>query len=381
MSRKRIEKNLAYDDEKGLYYAYFDYGVDINGRRKRTTKTFYDVKDAKLALLSFEVEKLQGTLTQPSRITVAQWLDYWLEDVIRPNRERTTYYCYQCIIKNHVSPGLGDTLLQRLAPYEIQQYYTSMMREKGLSPNSVRKHHVLLHTALKLAHRQGLIPESPVDKVEAPRELPPRRLYYTPAQLRRLFQAAEGTWLEAVVKLGGYLGLRRGEICGLRWENVDLEHMEIHIRITRTSIGGVTVEKRPKTAHSIRTLGIGGLEDLRQLLERLRLEQAKHSRELGACYHESGYVLTEDNGLPRRPNQVTRALQKFIADNRLPPITVHGLRHTFASVANSAHVPLLDIGKTLGHKDVSITGRVYTHLFDHTYREVLDTVATQIAAG
>jgi len=378
MARKRIEKNLAFDDEKGLYYAYFDYGRDENGRRIRKTKTFTEQKDAKLALLDFEADKLRGSLKVPSEVTLAEWLDYWLEDVIRPNREYTTYYCYQCMIKTHISPGLGHIPLQKLTPYQIQQYYTKSMREDGLSPNSVHKHHILLHTALKLAYRQGILAENPVNKVEAPRERPPRQVYYTPDQLKVLFQAAQGTWLEVVVKLGGYLGLRRGEICGLRWENVDMERRLIRIQVTRTTVGRRTVEKAPKTANSIRTLGIGGLEDLTQLLKRLRTEQLTRKRELGGRYQDSGYVLAQDDGSPRNPNQVTQALQRFVAKNRLPPITVHGLRHTFASVANSAHIPLLDIGRTLGHKDISITGRIYTHLFDQTYREVLDTVATRI---
>jgi len=378
MARKRIEKNLAFDDEKGRYYAYFDYGRDENGRRIRKTKTFSEQKDAKLALLDFEADKLRGSLRVPSEVTLAEWLDYWLEDVIRPNREYTTYYCYQCIIKTHISPGLGHIPLQKLTPYQIQQYYTKSMRENGLSPNSVHKHHILLHTALKLAYRQGVLAENPGNKVEAPRERPPRQVYYTPDQLRILFQAAKGTWLEVVVKLGGYLGLRRGEICGLRWENVDMARRLIRIQVTRTTVGRRTVEKAPKTANSIRTLGIGGLEDLTQLLKRLRTEQLARKMDLGSCYQDSGYVLAQDDGTPRNPNQVTQALQRFVAKHRLPPITVHGLRHTFASVANSAHIPLLDIGRTLGHKDISITGRIYTHLFDQTYREVLDTVATQI---
>lgn len=381
MARKRIEKNLAYDDEKGLYYAYFDYGRDESGRRLRQTKTFPEQKAAKLALLDFEADKLRGSLKVPSQVTLADWLAYWLEDVIRPNREYTTYYCYLCIIKKHIAPGLGHIPLQKLTPWQIQQYYTTSMREKGLSPNSVHKHHILLHTALKLAYRQGILAENPVSKVEAPRERPPRQVYYTPAQLRRLFQAAEGTWLEAVVKLGGYLGLRRGEICGLRWENVDLDRQIIRIQVTRTTVGHETVEKTPKTASSIRTLGIGRLEDLTGLLHRLRSEQIKRKKELGSRYQDSGYVLTQEDGSPRNPNQVTQALQRFVAKHQLPPITVHGLRHTFASVANSAHIPLLEIGRTLGHKDISITGRIYTHLFDQTYREVLDTVATQIGGA
>lgn len=381
MPRKKIEKNLAYDDQKRLYYVYFDYGVDWTGKRCRKTRTFSNLKDAKVALLSFEVDKLQGNVIQPNSITVDRWLNYWLEGVIKPNREYTTYYCYQCIIKNHVSPGLGDTLLQKLTPYKIQQYYANIIQEKGLSTNTVHKHHILLHTSLKMAYQQGVISENPLDKVEPPRTISPHQVYYTPSQLRKLFQVAEGTWLEVVIKLGGYLGLRRGEICGLRWENINMDEKMLHIKLTRTTAGSATVEKEPKTDHSTRTLGIDGLDDLIQILQKTRLDQVERKKLMGDHYSDSGYVLVKSDGKPRDPNQVTRELKKFVLKNKLPPITVHGLRHTFASVANRAHIPLLDIGKALGHKDVSITGRIYTHLFDYTHKEVLNAVVTQIATG
>lgn len=381
MARKRIEKNLAYDDGKKLYYAYFDYGCDTNGNRIRKTKTFADQRSAKLALLEFETIRLQGKNLTPNRITLSQWLNYWLEDIVRVNREYTTYYCYREIVKNHVEPELGSVTLQELAPYQIQQYYTETMREKSLSPNSVRKHHILLHTALQVAYRQGILPENPVDRVEAPREQPARQMYYTPTQLRNLFCAVEGTWLEVVVKLGGYLGLRRGEICGLRWEHIDFDQHKIYIQKTRTTAGNTVIEKPPKTASSARTLGIGELEDLTELLKRIRWQQKTRVTQQGTSYQDSGYVLTKRNGAPRNPNQVTWAFQTFVKENGLPPITIHGLRHTFASVANSAHIPILDIGKALGHRDVSVTGRVYTHIFDQTHQEVLTAVAASIQAG
>ena len=137
------------------------------------------------------------------------------------------------------------------------------------------------------------------------------------------------------------------------------------------------VEKEPKTDSSARVLGIGGLEDLTALLRETRRRQEERARQ-GGGYCDSGFVVAYGDGRPWHPNQVTREFGAFIRREGLPPITVHGLRHTFASVANSARVPMLDIGKALGHKDVSITGRIYTHIFDQTYSEVLSTVAACI---
>ena len=380
MARKTIKKNLAYDDQKNLYYAVFNYGTDSRGRRDRRVRTYVDQESAEAALERFQ----RGNSTELPRdcrlLTVEEWLNYWLEEIVAPNRAYTTYYCYRGIIKNHINPILGDLRVQQLEAWHIQKYYAHKLREGKLDPNSIHKHHILLHTALQLAYRQHILQENPVARVEPPKEHPTKQFFYTPEQLRDLFRAVEGCWLEPVVKLGAYLGLRRGEICGLRWKDVDFERWVIRIRVTRTTAGERVVEKEPKTQNSIRTLGIAGLDDLIQLLRATRAKQLKQAAECPG-YVDSGYVLTDNKGAPRHPNMVTVAFRAFVEEHDLPPITVHGLRHTFASVANSARVPLVDIGKALGHKDVSITGRVYTHIFDQTHQEVLNTVAAQIQAG
>lgn len=380
MARKTIKKNLSYDDKKQLYYVCFNYGTDVEGHRDRRVRTFTDLAEAEMALEQFQGGRGGRLPCDCSRLTLAEWLDYWLEEVIAPNRAYTTYYCYHSLIKNHINPALGRIRLRQLEAWHIQRYYAQKMREGRLDSNSVHKHHILLHTALQLAFRQKILRENPVERVEAPREHPARQFYYTPEQLRDLFREVEGDWLELVVKLGAYLGLRRGEICGLRWSDIDFAHYVIRIRVTRTTAGDRVVEKEPKTKNSIRTLGIAGLDDLTRLLHDIRREQLELAA-LREDYRDSGYVLTDENGEPRHPNMVTWAFRTFVKRHGLPPITVHGLRHTFASLANSARVPLVDIGKALGHKDVSITGRIYTHIFDQTHQEVLNTVAARIETG
>ena len=314
----------------------------------------------------------------PGKITLGEWLEDWLEHIVRPNREDTTYYGYKGIVRNHVVPAMGQIPLAELEPRRIQAYYSWLRMERRLSTNTVYKHHILLPTALKPAFKQGLLAENPVDRVEAPRLAPPRQSYYNPGQLRTLLQAVRGHQLELVVRLAGCLGLRRGEICGLKWENVDLEGEVIYIRDVLTTAGGTIVAKQPKTPHSIRKLGLAGLKDLQALLRQERLRQlqcAMHMEE----WVDSGYVIVRWNGDHTAPNQITVAFHNFLEKRKLPKVTIHGLRHTFASLANSAHVPLLDIGKTLGHKDCVITGRVYTHIFDQTHQEVISSVAACLA--
>ena len=102
MARKTIKKNLAYDDQKQLYYVCFNYGTNADGHRDRRVRTFTDLAEAELALEQFQKGLGGRVLCDSSRLTLAEWLEYWLEEVIAPNRAYTTYYCYRALIKNHI---------------------------------------------------------------------------------------------------------------------------------------------------------------------------------------------------------------------------------------------------------------------------------------
>ena len=379
MSRKRIENNIAYDEGKRKYYVTFHYGIDGNGKRVKKTKTYDTHVAAAEALRIFEMKKRRSEITIPTELTVGMWLDRWLDDVVRPNRARSTVYGYENIIKNHIKPALGKTILQELKPQQIQSYYVDM-RGAGLGSNTVHKHHQLLFTALECAVRQEVLHRNPARRVEAPAKAAPRHSFYNTEQMRALFAAVRGMPLEPAVKLAGYLGLRRSEICGLKWENVDLEHGVISICAARTTVGGVTINKGPKTTSSMRTLGISGLTDLEDMLRSIKTEQAL-KREKKPGYNPDNFVLVHANGQPYAPDYVSGWFTKFVAEQGLPHLTLHGLRHSFASAANELHIPMFKISKALGHSNTSVTSQVYTHLFDDTQNEVLSQVANAIECG
>ena len=181
----------------------------------------------------------------------------------------------------------------------------------------------------------------------------PSHRYYDPAQLRELFCRCAGTEIEPAVKLAGYLGLRRSEICGLKWRCVDLDAKIVTVREVRTSVGGTFIEKKPKSYSSVRRLCYDGVSDLEKLLTRLHDEWERGQRERGTGFNPEGYVAVTS-------------------------ISLHGLRHSFASVANSRSVPMFTISKALGHSSTSITSEVYTHLFDETVQDVVNVVAKAI---
>lgn len=379
MSRKRIENNISYDERKRLYYVTFNYGIDVNGKRVKKTKTYDTHIAAAQALQIFEMKKARHEIVIPTELTVGMWLERWLTEVVEPNRARSTTYGYKNMIKNHIGPALGKIVLQELTPQQIQSYYLNM-RGQGLSGNTVHKHHQLLFTALDCAVRQEVLSRNPARRVEAPAKEPPKHTFYTTEQLRMLFHAVRGVPLEPAVKLAGYLGLRRSEICGLKWENVDLENGTIAICAARTTVGGVTINKGPKTNSSVRTLGIAGLSDLEEMLRSMKADQEERRR-LKPRFNPEGFVLVHSNGQPYSPDYVSGWFTKFVQENGLPYLTLHGLRHSFASAANELHIPMFKISKALGHSNTSVTSQVYTHLFDDTQHEVLTQVASAIDSG
>ena len=333
--------------------------------------------DAESTLTEFLRLRALKRTRHGGEVILADWLEVWLRDFICPNREKTTVHGYENIIRLHLVPALGEVKLPELQPAQLQRYYAELL-EKGLSHNTVRKHHVLLHTALEAAVRQGLLRENVTRYVTPPAKVLPSHRYYDPAQLRELFCRCAGTEIEPAVKLAGYLGLRRSEICGLKWRCVDLDAKIVTVREVRTSVGGTFIEKKPKSYSSVRRLCYDGVSDLEKLLTRLHDEWERGQRERGTGFNPEGYVAVTEQGKPWDPNGLGRRVAAFVEENALPSISLHGLRHSFASVANSRSVPMFTISKALGHSSTSITSEVYTHLFDETVQDVVNVVAKAI---
>lgn len=374
MARKAVERNIAYDDQRKLYYVSMELGRDENGKRIKQYRTFPTLAAARNGLRDFhagiEREREQAQKLAPAQeLDLSHWLEYWMDSIVRPNRAETTVYAYQKIIDNHIDPALGTVPLKRLTPKMVQEYYTETQRANGLSSNTMRRHHDLLSSALRSAVRQDVILSSPMERVEPPRVRTTESYFYNNQELKLLYQKIEGNILELAVKLAGSLGMRREEICGLKWENVDLHRHLVLIREARTAYGATIVQKETKNRSSVRTLYLP--DEVYLLLEQ---EQARQQQE--RClqdleYNPTDHVILDAKGMPYSPNALSLAFTRFVKKNDLPRLTFHGLRHTFATIASCQGASLFDIGKALGHSTPATTGRIYTHLVDRTHEDLV----------
>ena len=362
--------------ENGKFRVCFEYGFDDNGRRVRKHKTYTNRKEAELMLARHDVAMEDGTVVKPREMTLAEWLAYWMKNMYMPRAAETSVYGYINMIDRHIVPALGKIKLQRLKPMHIQQYYTKLMDEYKLSPNSVIKHHDLLNSALKAAVRHEYILKNPMEGVDRPKKKKHEASVYTPEQLQTLFRLVEGNRLETAVKLGAYLGLRREEICGLMWKDINFEKRTLHICRAMTQVGSEIVVKDTKTNASQRRLYIPN--SLLTMLQEEHIRQAENKKRFGDAWHDTGFVIIWEDGRPYRPNYVSELFTKFLKKNGLPKIVLHELRHTFASISNEAGVQEFNIGKALGHANVGTTKKIYTHLFDQEHTAAVDAVANLI---
>jgi len=337
------------------------------------------MEQAEQVIAEYRRAQLLGGRSAPGDVFMEDWLHYWMDELIKPNCEETTCHGYENILNTHMIPSLGRLYVQDLTPVRVQQYYGEL-RRKGLANNTIRKHHVLLHAALGAAVRQGIVGANVTCLVTPPAREAPHHRFYDSKQLCALFRASEGTTLEVAVKLAGCLGLRRSEICGLKWRNVDLKRGVLTVCEVRTAVSGRALEKAPKSYASERRLAFGGNEDLESLLKRLHRDWGRR-RKQDPKYNPEGYVAVNEAGKPYQPDVLCQRIAQFIAAQGLPPISLHGLRHSFASVANSQNVPMFSISKALGHSSTSVTSAVYMHLFDDAVADVVSQVASAITGA
>jgi integrase len=377
--RAKGEGTIYYSKARGKWVAQLPAGPD--GRRHRRTAS--SEAEALKLLRQMHAELAAGRDLSRQAETVKELLDDWVE-TIKPNIRPTTLKHYQAGC-NHISGRIGKVKAQDVTT-EMVQRVANDLTATGLGPATVRA----ALSRLRAAYER-LIPErfstNPVSwqKLRLRKSVRPDRRPLDAAQLRRLLLASadvearggDARWV-AAVWLAGLLGMRRGEVMGLCWKDVDLDRAELHIRQQRVE-GSPGLFSPPKTAESRRSIPIG--PQLLRLLQAAREIQQAERKYRGKAWKDLDLVVCREDGTPPVIDLLYNQLASLSQKLHLQPVNPHLLRHTVASLIDELGYSETIIGAILGHTSGKSTTRRYTHARYETMRRAVEAVEQELFGG
>jgi integrase len=292
--------------KRGSTYTYWlDIGpAPVTGKRRQRTKGGFRTKRECQAALNEAISALRlGTLVQPSRRTVASFLvEEWLPAVRMAGLRDSTWASYRMNVEKHLVPWLGAIELQRLSPTQLNAFYRELLTKGrrnaagGLAPKTVRYIHSILHRALRDAVRWGYVVRNVADAADPPKAKTPEMRVWTPAQLRAFLDHVQDDRLYAAWLLAATTGMRRGEILGLRWRDLDLDAGRVAVRRPRILVDYQVQVSEPKTAKGRRSLALDPMTVV--ALRAHRARQAEEKLAIGGRYRDSELVFTCPDGTP-----------------------------------------------------------------------------------
>lgn len=341
--------------------------------KEEAEQSYYEYEEA------FKKASRASQMKQPSNemlnIGFTDYLQYWFEDVYSERIENTTRMVGAYTLYDMILPNIEKDVKLR---YVNTEYLNELLeRVAGISKSSGNKCRELLSIALKEALANGYLKSNPVENTKTyPRSKPQVRIL-SKEKIKVLLAAAVNSPWYLEILLALFCGLRKGEIIGLKAEDIDFQTETVHIQrqITSNPIikkGSsdieeyIVEEKQPKTANSDRILKLPS-EIVEELREREELID-KWKVKCGSDYHDNGYISCQENGLPHATSAMNNALSKMCKRNGLPHITVHGLRHMYATILLEQGVSLVKISALLGHSSVNTTFEYYCDQMDENNR-------------
>lgn len=377
----------------GTYLIRISCGLDSSGKQIAKSKTFRPSKpnlsfqklnkEIENFIAAFEEEaKSDNPAVRFDKITFKDFCPKYLElkkTVLSPN----SYAFYETIINTELIPKFGKMKLREIKTYHIQEFIQYLTTEKkhrngeagGISPSTVRRYATVLRSILSLAYqleytdndagasKRIIFPKVETCEVEV----------YTEEEVRVILSAldAEPINIRALVELAIFTGMRRGEIVGLKWADIDFENQCLSIkRSIYKPKDGKALEKEPKSKSSIRTISLP--EHLIKTLLEYKLHQDRHISFMGDAWNKLDYVFTEEDGLVMNPQTPTRQFSNFLKRHNIRHLKFHGLRHTSATMLLANGCDIKTVSSRLGHADLETTG-IYLHALESTDRKAAKT--------
>ena len=370
-SRRQGTVNQRY---KGSWELKWYGPADQNGNQKRISETVRGTKkEAEKILRERLLSVDNGSFVDKSKETVSEFMNRWLETYAATNVTIRTAHGYEGYSRRYINPTIGKIALQSLTPSQVQKVYADML-ERGLSNTTVLHLHRLLKEALGHAVKWGIIARNVAEAASPPRPEQKQMAMWDVPTIIDFLELSHGTRFGHIHEFAVLTGLRRSEICGLKWESVDLEAGSLSVVATLQRIKGHgLVTGTPKTKRSRRTVDLA--PETIDLLRTIRGGQMAQQLEYGSVWQNTGYVFTDIDGSPLAPDMVTKDFCGLVREHGLPQLTFHGLRHAFATLGLKAGISPKVVSEALGHSNIGITLDTYSHVLPNMQTELSKAVA------
>lgn len=353
----------------------------VTGKRVRKYKSVDGKKkDAELAMHEYIREIEKGYHVTDSKITIAEWIDTWLEVYITPNVSPTTLSRYEGMIKRYIKPLIGRMQVQQLNTLAVQAWVNGLkvspVSGKEMSASTVKHVYHVLKGCMDKAVLAGIIPRTPCVGIMLPKGQKKPPVIYDEEQIKQLIAAAKGTEMELVLFIELCTGMRRGELLGLRWQDIDWDKNQIHIVNNRVVVNGKSVIKAPKTESSCRTIDVP--EQLIRDLHKHKMNCWANRLRLGKAYTETDYVIVHPDGKPIYLEYLSQLYTRLQEKAKLPKATFHSLRHLCASIMLLQGVDVKIAQQQLGHADINTTLGIYAHVLPSAAKEAAAKIGSLV---
>lgn len=353
--REKGDGSIYQRESDGRYYAYARLP---DGKKKYVTDKTRSGAAKKLKELQKSIDNQTLILAKPETVEVYLWA--WLAG---KRIKETTHRNYSYAIKA-VAPSIGSILLTKLTSDHIQKAYFTL--EKNFAPGTVRLAHRVLKTAFNDAIKKKKIIYNPCTNVTQPEETKEEATALTAEQCQKLIEAAKGTRLECFVTLALATAMRRGELLGLRWSDIDLEEKTVKVQRTLSYLPDPTtkkyrhIETTPKSKSSKRTIPLPDFALV--ALKAHKIKQLEMRLQAGAKWVDRDLVFPGKNGDYCVATLLVYHFDKIVEEAGIPEVCIHELRHSSATLLRKKGVDLKTIQKILGHSSYMITANIYEHV-------------------
>lgn len=384
MARRSNGEGTIYKRTDGRWCAaYFvEYEKGKFKRKYVYGKTQKEVKEKLKELEEMQPQK------KDAKLTLQDWMYKWMELYKKNVLKRTSYESYLDNIRVHISgTKIGKTELKKLTTDMLQEFYNEKINGsdtvKKLSRRTVEYIHTIIGSALEQAYRNEIIKVNYNNFTVLPKKEETEIVPLSLEELQKVLKYAEGTDMYSLLVLEVFTGMRKGEILGLQWKNIDFVEKVVHVRKNLCRVKGQEGERRtefvlmdPKTKKSIRTIPLN--DEVIRILKKHRAKQNEHKLRLGNVYQDHDLVFARADGTFEDPREILRRFHKVLERAGVRKCRFHDLRHTFASLLLNEGESMKTVQELLGHSSITTSMDIYSHLSDETKKKSIEVLGKVI---